>query len=147
VAGTGRRLFQAGPLTFGVVICHEGWRYPETVRWAARRGVQVVFHPHAHVAEPGRYRPATFLEPGNTFHEKAMLRRAGNKFAGRADDGRAGLHIRSVIGVCGPPEGSARMKQMRFGRPNPHFPSTAYALRWCRGLERGVIRVNEVVTT
>jgi predicted amidohydrolase len=76
VAGSGRRVFQQGPLTFGVVVCHEGWRYPETVRWAARRGAQLVFHPHAHVAEPGSYRPAAFLEPGNTFHEKAMLCRA-----------------------------------------------------------------------
>jgi predicted amidohydrolase len=76
VAGEGRRVFQAGPLTFGIVICHEGWRYPETVRWTARRGAQVVFHPHAHVAGPGSYRPAKFLEPGNTFHEKAMLCRA-----------------------------------------------------------------------
>ncbi len=76
VAGNGRRVFQAGPLTFGVVICHEGWRYPETVRWSARRGAQVVFHPHVHVAEAGSYRPATFLEPANTFHEKAMLCRA-----------------------------------------------------------------------
>jgi threonine dehydrogenase-like Zn-dependent dehydrogenase len=25
----------AGPLRFGVTICHEGWRYPETVRRAA----------------------------------------------------------------------------------------------------------------
>ena len=58
--GTERRVFTAGPLTFGVVICHEGWRYPETVRWAVRRGAQVVFHPHAHVAEPGSDRPATF---------------------------------------------------------------------------------------
>jgi predicted amidohydrolase len=71
-----RRLFTAGRLTFGVVICHEGWRYPETVRWAARRGAQVVFHPHAHVAEPGSYRPQTFADPLNTFHEKAMLCRA-----------------------------------------------------------------------
>ena len=31
-----------GALTFGVAICHEGWRYPETVRWAARRGAHVV---------------------------------------------------------------------------------------------------------
>jgi predicted amidohydrolase len=31
--GSGRRVFQAGQLTFGVAICHEGWRYPETVRW------------------------------------------------------------------------------------------------------------------
>jgi predicted amidohydrolase len=75
-AGDGRRVFQAGPLTFGVVICHEGWRYPETVRWAARRGAQVVFHPHLHEAEPGSYRPTTFADPANTFHEKAALCRA-----------------------------------------------------------------------
>jgi predicted amidohydrolase len=71
-----RRVFTAGPLTFGVVICHEGWRYPETVRWAVRRGAQVVFHPHAHVAEPGSYRPLVFADPANTFHEKAILCRA-----------------------------------------------------------------------
>lgn len=73
---TERRVFTAGPLTFGVVICHEGWRYPETVRWAVRRGAQVVFHPHAHVAEPGGHRPTAFGDPANTFHEKAMLCRA-----------------------------------------------------------------------
>jgi predicted amidohydrolase len=74
--GAARRVFNVGPLTFGVVICHEGFRYPETVRWAARRGAQVVFHPHANVAEPGSYRPVTFADPANTFHEKAMLCRA-----------------------------------------------------------------------
>jgi predicted amidohydrolase len=76
VAGAGRQIFQAGPLTFGVAICHEGWRYPETVRWAARRGAQVVFHPHFHLAEPGSYRPSTFADPANSFHEKAALCRA-----------------------------------------------------------------------
>ena len=74
--GSERRLFEVGPLTFGVVICHEGWRYPETVRWAARRGAHLVFHPHFGEAEPGSYRPATFGDPLNTFHEKAMLCRA-----------------------------------------------------------------------
>ena len=74
--GEGRRVFQCDALTFGIAICHEGWRYPETVRWAARRGAQVVFHPHAHVAEPGGYRPMTFADPANTFHEKAALCRA-----------------------------------------------------------------------
>ncbi|MCU0646765.1 MAG: carbon-nitrogen hydrolase family protein [Gemmatimonadaceae bacterium] len=74
--GAERRVFTAGALTFGIVICHEGWRYPETVRWAARRGAQVVFHPHAHVAELGSYRPTTFADPANTFHEKAVLCRA-----------------------------------------------------------------------
>ncbi len=74
--GSGRRVFQTGPLTFGIVICHEGWRYPETVRWAARRGAQVVFHPHFHEAEPGGYVPSTFADPANTFHEKSILCRA-----------------------------------------------------------------------
>lgn len=76
VPGSGRHVFEAGPLTFGVVICHEGWRYPETVRWAARHGAQVVFHPQFHEAEPGSYRPTSFAEPANTFHEKAALCRA-----------------------------------------------------------------------
>jgi len=74
--GSGRRLFETGPLRFGVAICHEGWRYPETVRWPARRGAHVVFHPHFHEAEPGGYVPSTFADPANTFHEKAMLCRA-----------------------------------------------------------------------
>jgi predicted amidohydrolase len=74
--GSGRRVFQTGPLTFGVAICHEGWRYPETVRWAARQGAQIVFHPHFHEAEPGSYVPSTFADPANTFHEKAVLCRA-----------------------------------------------------------------------
>jgi predicted amidohydrolase len=74
--GSGRSVFQAGPLTFGVAICHEGWRYPETVRWAARRGARLVFHPHFHPAEPGGHRPVRFADPDNTFHEKAMLCRA-----------------------------------------------------------------------
>jgi predicted amidohydrolase len=74
--GSGRRVFQAGTLTFGIVICHEGWRYPETVRWAARRGAHIVFHPHFHEAEPGGYRPSSFADPANSFHEKAALCRA-----------------------------------------------------------------------
>jgi predicted amidohydrolase len=74
--GSERRVFQDGTLTFGVAICHEGWRYPETVRWPARQGAQVVFHPHFHEAEPGGFVPSTFGDPANSFHEKAMLCRA-----------------------------------------------------------------------
>jgi predicted amidohydrolase len=74
--GSERSVFQTGPITFGVVICHEGWRYPETVRYAARRGAQIVFHPHLHEPEPGSYRPATFADAANTFHEKAAMCRA-----------------------------------------------------------------------
>jgi predicted amidohydrolase len=74
--GSERRIFHAGPLIFGVAICHEGWRYPETVRWAARHGAHIVFHPHFHQADPGSYRPTAFADPANSFHEKAALCRA-----------------------------------------------------------------------
>jgi predicted amidohydrolase len=74
--GTTRHIFRSGPLTFGISICHEGWRYPETVRWPVREGAQVVFHPHFHGADPSRYVPTTFADPRNTVFEKTMLCRA-----------------------------------------------------------------------
>ena len=74
--GIGRKVFSAGPLTFGVSICHEGFRYPETVRWSARHGAHLVFHPHFSWAEDGSFRPTTVADARNTFHEKAVLCRA-----------------------------------------------------------------------
>jgi len=76
ITGEGSQVFTAGPLTFGVSICHEGFRYPETVRWPAQHGAQLVFHPHFHEAAPGSFRPATFGDPRNTFHETTALCRA-----------------------------------------------------------------------
>lgn len=43
--GKGRYIFEIKDVKFGIVICHEGWRYPETVRWAAVEGASIVFHP------------------------------------------------------------------------------------------------------
>jgi predicted amidohydrolase len=40
------------------------------------RGAQLVVHPHFSEAEPGGFRPTTFADPRNTFHEKALLCRA-----------------------------------------------------------------------
>ncbi len=76
VPGTERRLFHMGETTFGIVICHEGWRYPETVRWAVRRGAQIVFHPHIEIAGESQGLPDRFADPANSFHEKAALCRA-----------------------------------------------------------------------
>lgn len=45
VPGEGRKMFEINNVKFGIVICHEGWRYPETVRWAARQEASIVFHP------------------------------------------------------------------------------------------------------
>ncbi|MBW4028240.1 MAG: carbon-nitrogen hydrolase family protein [Acidobacteria bacterium] len=74
--GIGRRLFSVDDLRFGIVICHEGWRYPETCRWAARRGAQIIFHPQFHEREDGGKSPSVFADPDNSFHEKALLCRA-----------------------------------------------------------------------
>ena len=74
--GKERRMFEADGVKFGIVICHEGWRYPETTRWSARKGAQIIFHPQFHEAEPGSYRPTSFGDPANSFHENACLCRA-----------------------------------------------------------------------
>ncbi|MFJ9500837.1 carbon-nitrogen hydrolase family protein [Brevibacillus centrosporus] len=60
VSGRGRQLFTVNHVSFGIVICHEGWRYPETVRWAAQRGASIVFHPQftGPVPNPEFYRGA-----------------------------------------------------------------------------------------
>jgi predicted amidohydrolase len=100
--GSGRRVFRTGPLTFGIVICHEGWRYPETVRAAVRRGAQVVFHPHFAWAEPDGYQPATFADPANSFHEKAVLCRAAENTCYFATVNYAGAGSPTTSAVAGP---------------------------------------------
>lgn len=74
--GIERSLFSVDDFRFGIVICHEGWRYPETCRWAARRGAQIIFHPHFHEQENGENSFSGFADPDNSFHEKALLCRA-----------------------------------------------------------------------
>ncbi len=76
VPGKVRRIFQIGEIKFGIVICHEGWRYPETVRWAAMNGAQIVFHPHVEIVGETKTLPNQFAYPSNSFHEKAALCRA-----------------------------------------------------------------------
>lgn len=100
--GSERVIFRVGALTFGVVICHEGWRYPETVRWAARRGAQVVFHPHFHEATTGSFRPARYGDPANTFHEKAVLCRAAENGCYFATVNYAGEGSPTTSAVAGP---------------------------------------------
>lgn len=76
VPGAGRALFDVEGLRFSVCLCHEGWRYPETVRWAAARGAHVVFHPHLSFPTAWGGAPAHWADPRNTFHEKAAMCRA-----------------------------------------------------------------------
>jgi predicted amidohydrolase len=76
VPGNTRRLFEVNGIKFGVAICHEGWRYPETVRWAAVRGAKIVFHPHHTGSDHEGVRPTQWGAPGGAYYEKAMVMRS-----------------------------------------------------------------------
>lgn len=76
VAGRGRQLFAVHGVPFGIVICHEGWRYPETVRWAARRGAKVVFHPQHTGTERDGVRLTRWGAVPGPYYEQAMRMRA-----------------------------------------------------------------------
>ncbi len=76
VPGDKRRLFVVDGVPFGIAICHEGWRYPETVRWAARRGARVVFHPHLSGSDHSGAVPRYWGEPAAPYFENAMIARA-----------------------------------------------------------------------
>ena len=73
--GTDRHVFQSGPSPSAS---------PSATRLALPRDgalggparAQVVFLPHFHEASADSYRPSTFADPANTFHEKALLCRA-----------------------------------------------------------------------
>src|SRR5262245_55189908 len=66
--GSGRRLFAIDGMKFGIAICHEGFRYPETVRWAAVRGAQIVFHPHCTGSDHTGVRPTQWAAAGAPYY-------------------------------------------------------------------------------
>lgn len=76
VPGDGRQSFAVGGVPFGIAICHEAWRYPETVRWAARRGALVVFHPHITGGDGRGVVPRFWGDPHGAYYEKTMVARA-----------------------------------------------------------------------
>jgi predicted amidohydrolase len=76
VPGTGRQLFEVKGMQFGIAICHEGWRYPETVRWAARRGAKIVFQPQHTGNNTHGIRLAEWGSVQAPYYEKAMVMRS-----------------------------------------------------------------------
>ena len=95
VAGTGRRVFAAAGLTFGIAICHEAFRYPEIARGLVLGGAQVIFVPHFVTTEDGSL-PTSWCAASNPYNEKALMLRAleNTVFVAAAD-------------VAGPDQGSA----------------------------------------
>lgn len=76
VPGRSRRVFEVNGVRFGIAICHEGWRYPETVRWAAVRGAKIVFHPQLTGSDRGGVRLTAWGAAGGPYYEKAMMMRS-----------------------------------------------------------------------
>lgn len=76
VPGGERRLFEIDGVPFGITICHEGWRYPESVRWSAVRGAKVVFHPQVTGSDLTGPTLTRWGDPDAPYYEKAMTLRA-----------------------------------------------------------------------
>jgi predicted amidohydrolase len=76
VPGDQRQLFEVDGLRFGITICHEGFRYPESVRWSARQGAHIVFHPHLAGSDREGRVPTAWGSMENPYYEKAMMMRA-----------------------------------------------------------------------
>ena len=102
VPGRTRRLFEVNGLTFGVAICHEGFRYPETVRWAAARGAKVVFHPHCTGSDRGGVMLTEWCSPAAPYYEKAMTCRGLENTVYFASVNYAFRYQESATAVIGP---------------------------------------------
>ena len=76
VPGRSRKMFEVKGVRFGIAICHEGWRYPETVRWAAVRGAQIVFHPNLAGGETAGQRVEAWGADDSPYYEKALVCRS-----------------------------------------------------------------------
>jgi predicted amidohydrolase len=74
--GSKRTVFEIDGLKFGVVICHEGFRYPESVRWLARNGAQVVFHPNFTGSDKEGKEITEWGDRESPYYEKAQMMRA-----------------------------------------------------------------------
>ena len=76
IPGRKREIFELNGVKFGIVICHEGFRYPETVRWAARQGAQIVFHPHCTGSNISGEQLTEWGHKDSPYYEKAIMMRA-----------------------------------------------------------------------
>jgi 5-aminopentanamidase len=76
IPGKERRIFEVNGVKFGIVICHEGFRYPETVRWAAKRYAKIVFHPQFTGSDFDGVQLVEWGNRDNPYYEKAMMMRA-----------------------------------------------------------------------
>ena len=101
VPGSGRRIFQAAGVTFGVAICHEAFRYPEISRSLALGGAQVIFVPHDVWTNDGS-RPTRWRDPENPYNETALRLRALENTVYVAQANVAAPDQGSITGIVAP---------------------------------------------
>jgi predicted amidohydrolase len=102
IPGTERSLFEINGVKFGIVICHEGFRYPELVRWAARQGAKIVFHPHFGGSNIQGKELTEWGNKDNPYYEKAMMMRALENTIYFASSNCATLYPESASSLIGP---------------------------------------------
>ncbi|KAA9036511.1 carbon-nitrogen hydrolase family protein [Ginsengibacter hankyongi] len=76
IPGTERNIFEVNGVKFGITICHEGFRYPESVRWAAMNDAKIVFHPQCTASNASGPQLSEWGNKDNPYYEKAMMMRA-----------------------------------------------------------------------
>lgn len=76
VPGTTRNIFEIDGVKIGITICHEGFRYPESVRWAAQQDAKIVFFPHFVGSNTEGVLPVEWGSVENPYYEKAVMLRA-----------------------------------------------------------------------
>jgi predicted amidohydrolase len=115
VPGTERQLFEINGLKFGITICHEGFRYPESVRWAAQQGAQLVFHPHFSGSNTEGPQLFEWGHKDNPYYEKAMMMRALENTIYFASCNYASRFSESGTAIINP-DGSC-LKHEEYGKP------------------------------
>ena len=76
IPGIERQIFEVNGVKFGISICHEGFRYPESVRWAAKNGASIVFHPHFTGSNEAGNEITEWGASNGPYYEKAMVMRS-----------------------------------------------------------------------
>jgi predicted amidohydrolase len=102
IAGTERSIFEVNGVKFGITICHEGFRYPESVRWAARHDAKIVFHPHCTGSNTDGMLLTEWGSKGNPYYEKAMMMRAMENTIYFASSNYAFSYPDSASSIIGP---------------------------------------------
>ena len=116
IPGTGRGIFEVNGVKFGITICHEGFRYPESVRWAARHDAKIVFHPHctgSNVHEAPEIKE--WGHKDSPYYEKAIMMRAMENTIFFAASNYAMRYPESASALIGP-DGTC-IAHAEYGKP------------------------------